>query len=50
MSELNPESANNVLLQEGIVSSGNSLDFTKEDMERMEQHGVAVSSGFRDQL
>ena len=24
------------------MSSGNSLDFTKEDMERMLQHGVAV--------
>lgn len=29
-------------LKEGVVSSGNSLDFTKEDMERMLQHGVAV--------
>ena len=28
--------------QEGVVSSGNSLDFTKEDMERMLRHGVAV--------
>ncbi len=29
-------------MQEGIVSSGNSLDYTKEDMERMTEHGVAV--------
>ena len=28
--------------QSGVVSSGNSLDFTKEDFDLFEQHGVAV--------
>ena len=31
-----------VRLQAGIVSSGNSLDYTKEDMDVMEQHGASV--------
>lgn len=29
-------------MQDGIVSSGNSLGHSKEDMELMIQHGVAV--------
>ena len=30
------------IAQSGIVSSGNSLDFTKEDLDLFETHGVAV--------
>lgn len=29
-------------LKPGLVSSGNSLDYTKEDMELMLEHGAAV--------
>lgn len=31
-----------IAVQDGIVSSGNSLGYSKEDMELMVQHGVAV--------
>lgn len=32
-------------LKAGVVTSGNSLDFTAEDMERMVQHEAVVKVG-----
>lgn len=37
-----PNLAKHLGLKDGIVSSGNSLTFTAEDMEAMQKHGVAV--------
>mmetsp|Transcript_10161 Transcript_10161/g.30523 ORF Transcript_10161/g.30523 Transcript_10161/m.30523 type:complete len:254 (+) Transcript_10161:189-950(+) len=37
-----PKLASELSLKDGIVSSGNSLGYSKEDMELMVQHGVAV--------
>ena len=35
-------SADSLLVQAGVVSSGNSLDWVKEDWDIMQQNGAAV--------